>query len=60
MLLSVNTIVHLEVKVELSGVTINGLAEWAFSKRAALAQMLLDPIVRAAQDAWLERVATES
>jgi hypothetical protein len=57
MLLSVNTVVHLEVKVELTGVTINGLAEWAFSKREELTQMLLGPLVEAAQEHWLSEVA---
>jgi len=56
MLLSVNTIVHLEVKVELSGVTINGLAEWVFSRREEVAQRLLAPLVRMAQEQWLSQV----
>src|SRR5687767_5085520 len=56
MLLSVNTVVHLEVKVELTGVTINGLAEWAFGKREELTQMLLGPLVEAAQEHWLSEV----
>ncbi|HEX5871405.1 MAG TPA: hypothetical protein VFY65_13350 [Longimicrobium sp.] len=57
MLLSVNTVVHLQVKVELAEVTINGLAEWAFGKREELTQMLLAPVVRAAQEQWLDEVA---
>ncbi|HEX2289781.1 MAG TPA: hypothetical protein VHH53_06220 [Pseudonocardiaceae bacterium] len=56
MLLSVNTIVHLELKVELAPVTINGLAEWVFGKREELTQMLLAPLVRAAQEQWLSEV----
>jgi hypothetical protein len=58
MLLSVNTIVHLEVKVELAGVTINTLAEWVFRKREELTQMLLSPLVQAAQEQWLREVAS--
>lgn len=56
MLLSVNTIVHLEVKVELADVTINRLAEWVFGKREELTQMLLEPLVKAAQEQWLTQV----
>ena len=57
MLLSVNTVVHLSVKVELTAVTINGLAEWVFGKREELTRMLLAPVVRAAQEHWLGEVA---
>ena len=60
MLLSVNTVVHLQVKVELAGVTINGLAEWVFGKREELTQMLLAPVVRAAQEQWLAQVASSA
>lgn len=56
MLLSVNTVVHLEIKVELEGLTINSLAEWVFAKRAELTSMLLKPLVAQAQKQWLERV----
>lgn len=56
MLLSVNTVVHLEVKVELEGLTINSLAEWASAKRDEIMQMLLEPLVRQAQERWLSRV----
>lgn len=56
MLLSVNTVVHLVVKVELEGLTINSLAEWAFGKRDQIMQMLLEPLVRTAQEQWLSRV----
>lgn len=56
MLLSVNTVVHLEVKVELAAVTINGLAEWVFAKREEFTQMLLAPLVQAAQEQWIGAV----
>lgn len=56
MLLSVNTSVHLDIKVELEALTINSLAEWAFQKRAELTRMLLEPLVELAQKQWLERV----
>lgn len=56
MLLSVNTIVHLDVKVQLEALTINSLAEWVFAKRAELTRMLLEPLVELAQKEWLDRV----
>ncbi|HEY7769563.1 ISH6 family transposase [Longimicrobium sp.] len=56
MLLSVNTIVHLYIKVQLEEVTINSLAEWAFARRAELMRMLLEPLVELAQKEWLDRV----
>lgn len=56
MLLSVNTIVHLEIKVELEAFTINSLAEWAFAKRAEITRQLLEPLVERAQEEWLDRV----
>lgn len=60
MLLSVNTVVHLDLKVELSAVTINGLAEWVFAKREEITQMILAPLVRAAQEQWLRDVAASA
>jgi hypothetical protein len=56
MLLSVNTSVHLDVKVQLEALTINSLAEWVFAKRAELTRMLLEPLVELAQKEWLDRV----
>ena len=56
MLPSVNTIVHLEVKVELEGVNINGLAEWFRTKREELLKSVFAAVVEKAQEQWLERV----
>lgn len=57
MLLSVNTSVHLDVKVQLEALTINSVAEWVFERRAELTRMLLEPLVALAQKEWLDRVA---
>jgi hypothetical protein len=56
MLPTVNTIVHLEIKVEVPNPTINALAEWVFAKRQEIAEMVLAPLVQLAQEQWLEQV----
>lgn len=57
MLLSVNRVVHLSVNVELDAVTINGVAEWAFTKREQILGDLVREVIEKAQEQWLERVS---
>jgi Transposase, Mutator family len=57
MLPTVNTVVHLEVKVEVANPTINTLAEWAFLKREEIVGMLLRPLVQCAQEQLLAAVS---
>lgn len=57
MLLSVNRVVHLSVNVELDAVTINGLAEWVFTKREQILGDLVREVIEQAQEQWLERVS---
>lgn len=57
MLLSVNTVVHLAVKVDLQQVTINGLSEWLFSARDQLFSQLVGKVVTQAQEQWLDAVS---
>jgi len=56
MLPTVNTVVHLEIKVEVQNPTINALAEWVFDRRAEISEMVLAPLIRLAQEQWLEQV----
>jgi hypothetical protein len=57
MLPTVNTIVHLEIKVEIENPTINTLARWAFEQREEICRMILAPLVRLAQEQWLDEKA---
>jgi Transposase, Mutator family len=56
MLPSVNTVVHLEVKVSLEKLTINAVAQWLEAQRAVIAGELLSQIMRRAQEESLARV----
>lgn len=55
MLPSVNTVVHLALKVELDAISINSLAEWFRAKHEEVIGELFSAVVRQAQEQWLER-----
>src|SRR5688500_17030142 len=57
MLLSVNTVVHLAVKVDIQQVTINGLSEWLFTARDQLFSQLVGRVVTQEQEQWLDAVS---
>lgn len=60
MLLSVNRVVHLEIKVEVEALTINTLAEWVFAQREQILGQLLRELIESAQAQYLDRVRHEA
>jgi hypothetical protein len=54
MLLSVNTIVHLPVNLELKDCRINSLMEWVFENRQQILQVVVQEVVQQLQEDYLQ------
>ena len=56
MLSPVNRVVHLELKVELTEVSINGILDWFWKQRGLLFERIAGSLLEEAQRQWLEQV----